>query len=53
MQDYVEMVDTEPPRGMRGWGHYRDELRLVGGIWRFSHIALSHLRVDPLPGGLP
>jgi len=39
--------------GFHGAGHYRDTYRRGDDGWRFEHVVLSRLRVDPLPGGMP
>lgn len=54
MMDVVELLNGESPvevpgyRGFYGYGHYEDEYRLVGGVWKFAFKRLSRIRIDPI-----
>ena len=50
MEDIVE-----PPGGrvMRGYGHYHEEYRKVGGEWRIARLYLKRIRVDYVGGPPP
>jgi uncharacterized protein (TIGR02246 family) len=53
MEDYVEFGAHDPPKGLRGYGHYEEEYRREDGTWRIANLRLVRLRVDLLEGGLP
>ena len=53
MFDYLTFPGEEPPRGLRGYGHYHEEYVRDRGAWRIRRLTLTRLRVDPLEGGLP
>jgi uncharacterized protein (TIGR02246 family) len=53
MFDYLTFPVGEPPRGLRGYGHYHEEYAREQGGWRIRRLTLTRLRVDPLEGGLP
>jgi SnoaL-like domain len=53
MDDYVEFGHDDPPKGLRGYGHYEEEYVREDGAWRIDRLRLTRLRVDLLPGGLP
>jgi hypothetical protein len=54
--DFIEFSEpaTDGPqagqRGRLGFGHYEDEYRKVGDVWRISFMRIRRLRVDPLFG---
>ncbi|MFF2840605.1 nuclear transport factor 2 family protein [Paenarthrobacter sp. NPDC057981] len=59
MEDYVTWprgdrsyrgVRNPDQWGIRGFGHYEDELRRVDDGWRISFLRLTRLRIDPLVG---
>jgi SnoaL-like domain len=39
--------------GFRGWGHYEEEYRRLGGEWKISRSTLTRLRVEALVGEPP
>ena len=43
MMDIVAL----PEAGFRGYGHYRDRYRRIGGAWRIARTELRRLRVEP------
>jgi len=58
MEDYVEFGQSDgtwhdPPKGLRGYGHYEEDYVREDGAWRIARLKLVRLRVDLLPGGLP
>jgi hypothetical protein len=59
MMDIVELATGTSPReapghrGFFGYGHYQDEYRREGGIWKFCFKRLTRLRVDPMPHDYP
>jgi len=53
MEDYVEFGEHDPPKGLRGYGHYEEDYVREDGAWRIAKLRLVRLRIDLLPGGLP
>jgi SnoaL-like domain len=55
MHDSVVLPATEggAARGLRGYGHYHERYRKIGGEWLIAGLTLTRLLVEPLPGGLP
>jgi hypothetical protein len=53
MFDYLTFPGGDPPRGLRGYGHYHEEYARDDGAWRIRRLTLTRLRVDPLEGGFP
>jgi hypothetical protein len=55
MEDYIAFpADGDAaPRGMRGYGHYREEYRRIGGQWLIASVTLTRLRVDALGTHVP
>jgi hypothetical protein len=54
MRDHIAFPENGgAPRGMRGYGHYREQYRRVDGGWRIHTATLTRLRVDLFEGGLP
>jgi len=55
MEDFVEWQDgsivKEAPgsRGFRGYGHYEEEYRREGDIWKISFLRLTRMRLDGIP----
>jgi hypothetical protein len=50
MFDYVDFAgngDT-PRTAFHGYGHYEEEYRREGDVWRISSMRLTRLRVDPI-----
>ena len=43
MEDIVEWPDG---RKIRGYGHYHEEYRLVGGSWKIGRLHLTRLRIE-------
>ncbi|MEU2165965.1 nuclear transport factor 2 family protein [Streptomyces chengbuensis] len=43
----------EAPKGIHGWGHYKEEYRKVNDHWLIHRMDLQRLRLDPLEGGFP
>lgn len=55
MEDYI-VLPTEPgtpPRGMHGFGHYREAYQRIADEWRIAKLTLTRLRIEPLEGGFP
>lgn len=52
MTDYLQWPGSDPPVGLRGYGHYREEYVRTADGWRIRRSVLSRLRIDPLEGGL-
>lgn len=59
MSDYVTWprgsrvyrgIPLEGQWGIKGYGHYEDELVRNGTEWRISKLRLTRLRIDPLVG---
>lgn len=54
MMDLVELGPDIPlkefpgGRGYCGYGHYEEEYRWADGVWRFSFLRLTRLRLDPM-----
>jgi uncharacterized protein (TIGR02246 family) len=53
MFDYLTFPGGEPPKGLRGYGHYHEEYVREQGVWRMRRLTLTRLRLDPLEGGFP
>lgn len=59
MMDYVEWPAGHAPmeapdsRGFQGYGHYEEEYRRQGGVWRIAVMRLTRLRIDALPSDHP
>jgi SnoaL-like protein len=53
MFDYLTWPGDGPPKGLQGFGHYREEYVRERVGWRIGHLVLTRLRIDPLAGGLP
>jgi hypothetical protein len=57
MTDYAQWPEgfavAEVPGhpGFHGYGHYEEEYRRQGGVWRISLLRLTRLRFDALPIG--
>ncbi|MFI9470052.1 nuclear transport factor 2 family protein [Streptomyces sp. NPDC052492] len=43
----------EAPKGIHGWGHYKEEYRKVNDHWLIHRMDLQRLRLDPLEGASP
>jgi hypothetical protein len=50
MQDHLEVIDSDPPEIVLGYGHYSDEFRLESQGWRISRVVLTRTRVDRSAG---
>jgi uncharacterized protein (TIGR02246 family) len=50
MEDYVEFpaAPDGTRRGLRGYGHYREEYEREDREWRIARLRLDRLRIDPL-----
>ncbi|SDN26784.1 nuclear transport factor 2 family protein [Streptomyces wuyuanensis] len=55
MEDIVTFPSGpgEAPKGIHGWGHYKEEYRKVNNRWLIHRMELQRLRLDPLEGGFP
>jgi hypothetical protein len=53
MSDYFEVLDTDPPVGFTGYGHYHDEYVFEDGAWRIAASRLTRLKIVPFAGGVP
>ena len=59
MEGYLEwpepigLEEAPEARGMRGFGHYQDEYRLVDGTWKIAHIRFCTMRMGALSPDLP
>ena len=40
-------------RGFVGYGHYEEEYRKEGGVWKIAFLRLTRLRVNPVPDEIP
>ena len=59
MEDYLEWpepignADAPNSRGMCGFGHYEEEYRKIGGVWKMAYLRLVRARMIPLPDNHP
>jgi hypothetical protein len=55
MYDWVEFPapDAAGQRGFVGYGHYQEEYRKEGDVWKIARLRLTRIRLDPLFGRAP